>query len=127
MRLSTRDWIASVLVAAGVVVAAGWWAGVPAIRTLDIRAAAVVVMALGVPASAAAVVPGFAGLIHGSREYLLGASGLGLLALGAAVLTVLNESEAAFATLVFLMVVLWIIATVRHAGGSGLIPGPSSR
>jgi uncharacterized membrane protein len=119
MRLTTRDWIASVLVGTAVIMAAGWFIGVPGVRSLDIRALTVVVLALGMPVSAAAVVPGFAGLIHGSRAYLLGASALGIAALMSAVLTLVNATEQTLLALVTLMVTLWIVATVRHSGAIG--------
>lgn len=115
MRLSTRDWIASGLVLTAVTLVVVWFIGVPAVRPMDIRVLTGVVLALGLPASAAAVVPGFAGLLRGSRTYLLGASSLGFAALVSAVLTLANATEATLLALVALMVALWAIATVRHA------------
>lgn len=90
-------------------------------RSFDIRAVAVGVFALGLLASAAAVVPGFSGLIRGSRTYLVSASGLGLVAFASAVLTLVNRTEATLAALVILMVALWVGATTRHAGSVGVL------
>jgi hypothetical protein len=86
---------------------------------VDIRAVTVAVLALGMPVSAAAVVPGFSGLIHGSRAYLLGASVLGFVALALAVLTLANGTEETLAAMVVAMVVLWAMATVRHSSMIG--------
>jgi hypothetical protein len=115
MRLATRDWIASAVVLTAVLLVAGWFIGLPGIRSLDIRAMTGVVLAFGLPVSAAAVVPGFAGLIRGSRRYLLGASLIGFAAVVSAVLTFANATELSLVVLVALMVVLWAMATVRHS------------
>jgi hypothetical protein len=121
MHLTTRDRIASVLVVAAVIAATGWFIGMPGVRSLDIRAMTLVVLAIGMPLSAAGVVPGFDGLIHGSRAYLFSASALGLVALAAAILTLVNATEQTFVALVALMGVLWAMATVRHSGGIGTL------
>ena len=73
-------------------------------------------MVLGVPPSAMAVVPGFAGLIHGSRIYLLVSSLLGLAATAAALATIVNGTEETLVALVALTVILWAGATLRHSG-----------
>jgi hypothetical protein len=119
MRLTTRDQVATVVVAAAVIVAAGWFLSLPGVRTLDVRAVTIGVLALGMPVSAAAVVPGFSGLIRGSRAYLVGASGLGVVALALAVLTLANGTEETLAAMVVAMVVLWAMATVRHSSMIG--------
>jgi hypothetical protein len=115
MRLTTRDRVATVVVAAAVVVAAGWFLSLPGARSMDLRAVTIVVLALGMPVSAAAVVPGFSGLIHGSRAYLFGASALGLVAFALAALTLANGTEETLAAMVVAMVVLWAMSTVRHS------------
>src|SRR5512143_1227972 len=116
MGLTIRDRVATVLVGAATVLAIGWFADVAGLRTLDIEWITVAVLALGVTPSAMAVVPGFAGLIHGSRIYLAASSALGLAAAVAAILTIVNGTEAALAAVVALMIVLWAGATARHAG-----------
>jgi hypothetical protein len=121
MRLSTQDRFATTLVGVAVILALGWLVPVPGAREIDVRAVTVGVLALGMVASAAAVVPGFGGLIHGSKLYLLGASVLGLVALAAAIMTVANGTESTLAALVIVMVVLWVAATVRHGGGVGAL------
>ena len=127
MRLTTRDWIATALVAAGVVVAIAWFLPVADARSLDIRLITAGVLLLGMVASVSAVVPGFAGLIHGSRAYLLGTSALGLVALASAVLTLVNATETTLVVLVILMVALWVAATIRHAGNVGTLAGDVHR
>ena len=116
MGITTRDRVATILVGASAIVAIGWFADVLGLRTIDIGWITVAVLALGVPPSAMAVVPGFAGLIHGSRSYLLVASALGLAATAAAVATIVNQTEETFAVLVVLTVILWAGATARHSG-----------
>jgi hypothetical protein len=119
MRLTTRDWVATALVLAAVILAVGWFIGMPGVDTLDVRAVTLGILVLGMPASAAAVVPGFSALIHGSRLYLFSASALGLAAFAAAILTFINGTELTLVAVVVLMVTLWVAATVRHAGGIG--------
>jgi hypothetical protein len=124
MRLSTQDWFATTLVGVAVLLAVGWLVPVPGAREIDVRAVTVGVLALGMVASAAAVVPGFAALIHGSKVYLLGTSVLGLVALVAAVMTVADGAESTLIALVVVMVVLWLAATVRHGSGVGALASP---
>jgi len=116
MRIALRDRVATAMVGTAVILAVGWFAGLPGIRTLDIVSITVGVLLLGVPASAAAVIPGFAGLIRGSRSYLLIASTLGLAALIAAAFTLVNRREETLVALVGLTVALWAGATLRHSG-----------
>jgi hypothetical protein len=116
MNITARDRAATILVGAAVILAIGWFAGLPGLRTFDIASITIGVLLLGVPASAAAVVPGFGALIRGSRSYLLVASALGLAAFSAAVLTILNGTRETLAALTGLTVLLWAGATLRHSG-----------
>jgi hypothetical protein len=116
MGLTIRDRIASVLVAAATLLAIGWFANVLGLGSVDLTWITVAVLALGVPPSAMAVVPGFSGLIHGSRIYLLASSALGIAATVAALATIANGTRETFAVLVVLTVVLWAVATLRHGG-----------
>jgi hypothetical protein len=116
MRLTTRDRFATIVVAAGVLLAAGWFARLPGLASLDIRVVTLAILALGLPASAAAVVPGFDDLIHGSKVYLVGTSLLGVAAFVAAVLTLQNATEWTLVALVALTVAMWALSTLRHAG-----------
>jgi hypothetical protein len=116
MGLTIRDRIASVLVAAATLLAIGWFGDVLNLGSVDIAWITVAVLALGVPPSAMAVVPGFSGLIHGSRSYLLASSLLGLAATVAALATIANGTRETFAALVALTVVLWAGSTLRHSG-----------
>lgn len=102
MGITVRDRVATVLVGAAVVLAIGWFVDLAGLRTFDVVSITLAVLVLGVPASAAAVVPGFAGLIHG------------LAATAAAVLTIANRTEETLGVLVGLTVFLWAGATARH-------------
>jgi hypothetical protein len=116
MQIGLRDWIATVLVLAGVGVALAWWASLPVVETFDVRTVSILVTAMGMLASASAVVPGFSALVHGSRSYLAGTSIVGTLALVAAGVAIVNADERALAVLVIASVVLWIVSTMRHMG-----------
>jgi hypothetical protein len=113
MNLTWRDGIATVLVAAAAVVYGLWILG--AVDGLTSQAVAVIVLGLGFLASAMAVVPGFGTLIGGSKAYMAIASLIGVVALVSGVLTVVDGSEAPLAVLVLSTLVLWGLATVRHA------------
>lgn len=116
MKLTIRDRLATLLVAASVITYGLWLAGL--LGGLTSGAVAVVVLALGVLASASAVVPGFAALLAGSKAYLAGASLVGLVAFVSGVLTVANATGETLAILVAATIVLWAVATVRHAASS---------
>lgn len=112
MNLTTRDRMATLLVAAAALVYGLWRAG--SLGGLTAGSVAVIVLALGFLASASAVVPGFAALLAGSRAYLAIASVVGLVALGSGVVTVMNPTEDTLAILVTTTLVLWASATLRH-------------
>ena len=74
-----------------------------------------VVFGLGLAASVTAVVYGVgAGLLRASKLYLAIASLMGLVALIAGVIALMNVNEAMLAALVAATVVLWAMSTVRH-------------
>jgi hypothetical protein len=116
MNLTMRDRVATLLVAVSVVTYGLWLAGF--MSGLTSSAVALVVLVLGFLASASAVVPGFAALLGGSRIYLVGASLVGLVALASGVLTIVNATEETLALLVTATVVMWVMATLRHATSS---------
>ena len=116
MGITIRDRVATVLVGAATLLAIGWFADVLDLHSIDVAWITVAVMVLGVPPSAMAVIPGFAGLIHGSRTYLLVSSLLGLAATAAALATIMNRTEETLIALVALTVILWAGATLRHSG-----------
>jgi hypothetical protein len=116
MGITIRDRVATVLVGAATLLAIGWFADLFGLHSIDVAWITVAVMVLGVPPSAMAVVPGFSGLIHGSRSYLLVSSVLGLAATAAALATIANRTEETLGALVALTVVLWAGATLRHSG-----------
>lgn len=112
MRLSWRDGLASGFVGLAVVLYIVWLTGVDA---LGARALAGVVFGLGLAASVTAVVYGVgAGLLRASKVYLAIASLMGLVALIAGVIALMNVNEAMLAALVAATVALWAMSTVRH-------------
>ena len=112
MSITWRDRIATLLVAIATLVYLLWLAG--PLSWLAAGAVASIVLALGFVASASAVVPGFAGLIHGSKPYLVIASFAGLVALAAGIITVLQATQETLAVLVVATIGLWMAATLRH-------------
>jgi uncharacterized membrane protein len=114
MRMSRRDWIATALVVAAVLAYAVWLVIADNPAESAIRAMVATVLVLGFAASATAVVPGFAALIHGSKTYLVAASAIGLVALVAGVMAFVNASTALLAALVVATMVMWVMASLRH-------------
>ena len=112
MAIPWRDRIATLLVATATIIYLLWLTG--PLDGLAASSVAMVVLALGVIASASAVVPGFAALLSGSRSYLALASLGGLIALVCGVLTVTQATEQTLAVLVVATIGLWAAATVRH-------------
>src|SRR5512140_337800 len=98
MRLPKRDIVASCAVAVAVVLYLMWLADA-ALFGMSIRVTGLMVLGLGVVASASAVVPGFTELLHGNRVYMAVTSLLGLGALAAGVVTLWSASTAALAVL----------------------------
>ncbi|HEX7473348.1 MAG TPA: hypothetical protein VF323_09715, partial [Candidatus Limnocylindrales bacterium] len=86
MNLTTRDRVATLFVAAAMLIYVLWLTGFAAGVTAG--SIAIVVLTLGVLASISAVVPGFAALLAGSRAYLGLTSLCGLIAFGSAIATV---------------------------------------
>ena len=119
--LGTRDLLATVSVATGALVYALWLAGVGSQGVTGLRVVTGIVLALGFAASASAVVPGFDGLLHGSKVYFAGTSLLGLGALAAGITALVSGREVMLGALVAANVALWAISTVRHTvvAGSG--------
>jgi len=114
MRLGRRDLIATVCVAAGVLVYALWATDHSVPGLSSVRVVALVVLGTGVAASASAVVPSFVQLLHGSKMYMAATSLIGAVALVAGILAVIRQTGAMLHLLVATTVVLWIISTVRH-------------
>jgi len=120
MRLTWRDGLATLLVAAAAVLYALWAAGalMPGVST---RWMTVIAFALGVAACTANQRE--MGVVYGAtREgprpaglYIALASALGIVMLAAAILAFVLASEAMLAALVAAMIALWLIATARHA------------
>ena len=114
MRLNRTDIIATSAVGAGALAYALWLADVAVAGLGSARVVGAVVLGLGWLASAVAVVPGFDELIHAPKLYLVVASALGLAALTAGVIVLVDAQESALALLVATTVAMWVLATVRH-------------
>ena len=74
-----------------------------------VRVSGTVVLVLGFAASASAVVPTFFALLHGNKAYLAVTSLLGLGALIAGLVMLIAASEAGFAVLTAVLLVLWAV------------------
>ena len=115
MRLSWRDWLATIFVGAAAALYALWQAGVEVPGVSGIRVLTGVILGLGLAASVTAVVYGVgAGLLRAAKLYLGIASLIGLVALVAGVIAMASGNEIMLATLVASTVMLWIISTIRH-------------
>jgi hypothetical protein len=125
MRLTWRDDLATLLVAAAGLVAFLWLRGA-ALTGMSPRTIGAIVFALGFAACTSdkvgmANVYGAEGNRRAPMAYVALASLLGLAALVAGVLAVVTGSETVLVALVAAMAALWLMATVRHAttGRSG--------
>lgn len=119
MRLTRRDRLATLLVAAGALVYLVWFTANGAHDETDVRVVTGIVLALGFVASASAVVPGFEGLVHGSKAYLVVSSLLGLGAFAAGIAALVTGREVWLLLLVVTTVVLWAMSTMRHVAAGG--------
>lgn len=115
MRLSKRDAVATGLVAAAFVLYILWLMGFAPLGLSGTRAIGVVILVLGFLASASAVVPSFDRLMHGNKTYLGVTALIGLVALVAGVMMLVNASGTALAVMMVAMVVLWLISTIHHS------------
>ena len=114
MRLATRDMIATGAVLAAVLLYAAYLTDLAPSVLSSTSATGLAVLVLGFVASAVAVVPGFAQLIHGNRAYLALTSLLGVAAFASGVVMVASENPTALAMLIGALVTLWAISTVHH-------------
>ena len=119
MRLTWRDGLATLLVAAAAVLYA-LWAADALMAGVSIRWMTVIAFALGMAACTANQRE--LGEVYGAREgprpsglYVALATALGVVMLVAGILAFVLASEAMLATLVAAMIALWLIATGRHA------------
>lgn len=114
MRLPKRDLIATVLVAIAGLVYLLHAIDHALPGTGSARVVGGVVLALGIAASASAVVPGFVPLLHGSKVYLAGTSLLGVAALVGGLMALISASERGLAVLIGATLLLWVISTAHH-------------
>jgi predicted branched-subunit amino acid permease len=124
MHLPKRDVIATGLVAVAAVLYLLWATGSTLPGMSGARATGIAVLALGFAASAAAVVPGFDQLLHGSKTYLAVTSLIGLAALAAGVHMLITANGVSLTLVMAAMAVLWLIATIHHSllAKTGLVP-----
>jgi len=115
MHLPKRDIIATGLVAAAGLLYALWAIESTLPGLSSIRATGIVILALGVAASASAVVPGFDQLIHGNKVYLVVASLIGVVAFIGGLQVLVAANETGLGVMLVAMVVLWLIATIHHS------------
>ena len=115
MTLQKRDLVATGLVAAAGVIYLLWLLDTLPTAMSGVRVAGAVILALGFAASATAVVPTFGQLLHGNRVYLAVTSLLGLVALIAGVVMLVESSQTAMAVVMVAMVAMWLIATIHHS------------
>ncbi len=123
MRVPWRDALATLLVAIALAVYAAWALGADLPEFMTVGGVAATVLALGIAASASAVVPGFGQLLRGSRLYLATTSGLGLIAVAAGLLAIVAGETAALSVLALATVAMWAMATARHT----LVARPQQR
>ena len=114
MRLNRTDVFATFAVGIGVAAYVLWLADVDVPVVDSARVVGAVVLGLGWLASAVAVVPSFDELLHSSRVYLAVTSLLGVTALLAGILVLVDGSETMLALLVSTTVAMWVLATARH-------------
>jgi len=113
MHLPKRDIIATGLVAAAGLLYALWAIGSTLPGLSSIRATGIIILALGMVASASAVVPGFAQLIHGNKLYLAATSLIGVVAFVGGLQMLVAASETGLGVMLVAMVVLWLIRALR--------------
>jgi hypothetical protein len=115
MNLQKRDLVATGLVAAAGVIYLLWLLDSLPTAMSSVRAVGAVILALGFAASATAVVPTFDQLLHGNKVYLAATSLLGLVALIAGVVMLVNLSDVSLAVVMAAMIAMWLIATIHHS------------
>jgi hypothetical protein len=116
MRLSWRDWLATVLVVAASIYYAMFAAGTALLGASNPKLVAGVILAFGFVASFTAVVYGAGeGLFRANKACLAVTSLLGLAALVAGLVALFTANEVALGVLAASTAVLWAMSTVRHA------------
>jgi len=118
MRLTWRDALATLFVAAAAALYALWQTGT-AVAGMSTRVLGAVVFGLGWAGCMSdqgemASVYGAGGRRRAPMVYVVVASLLGAVALAAGIMTLISASETMLAILVAATVALWVLATVRH-------------
>jgi hypothetical protein len=127
MRLTWRDALATLFVAAAVALYGLWLTGTAAAGT-STRVLGAVVFGLGWAGCVSdqremASVYGAGGYRRAPMAYVVVASLLGAVALAAGIMTLVSASEVMLAVLMAATIALWLLATVRHATSSEGRPG----
>jgi hypothetical protein len=120
MRLTWRDGVATLLVAATAVLYALWATGavMPGVSTRWMTGIAVALGAAACTANQRELGEVYGATREGPRPsgvYIALATALGIVMLVAGILAFVLASEVLLATLVAAMIALWLIATARHA------------
>ena len=127
MRVTWRDGVATIAVAAATVLYLLWNSGSVAEGT-SVRAMAGILFALGFVgcvSSGAQMASVYApGERTESMSYTVAATVLGLVVLVAGLIAIIGPSETALGVFVVAMLALWAIATLRHAAGTRVAPAP---
>ena len=108
MKLQRRDLVATSLVAAAGVIYLLWLLDSVPTAMSGVRVTGSIILALGFAASATAVVPTFDQLLHGNKVYLAVTSLLGLVALIAGVVMLVESSQTALAVVMVAMIAMWL-------------------
>jgi hypothetical protein len=117
MQMDRKDRLATTFVGVAVL-ATVIWAVAGAEEETAVRIVTAIVLALGFAASASAVVPGFAELLHGPKLYLAVTSLVGLGALAAGIAALVTGSALMLGLLVLATLVLWGMSTAHHASAA---------
>ena len=127
MRLTWKDTISTVFMAAIVVIYVAFLNSTTAWLISSARGTAGAVLVLGIVGGCgmSAAAEQYQG--QRARAYTSFASVLGATALVAGVLALITASTVALATLVVATLALWLVATVRHALTAPGVPGGSRR
>ena len=118
MRLSWKDGLATVLVAVALVFFAGWSAGAT-VAGISGRGLVLAVFLLGIAGCYTAqsqfgIVYGVTGTARPPLVYVVLVSMLGALATVVGIVALIVGGGLAVTTLLLAMIVMWILATVRH-------------
>jgi hypothetical protein len=123
MRLTWKDAVSTVFMAAIVIIYAAFLNSTTAWLISSARGTAAVVLVLGMAGGCGMSAAPEQHQDNGARAYTSFASVLGAAALVAGVIALITASTVALATLVVATLALWLAATARHALTPRTVPG----